>query len=72
MIRHMGSQKVPFQVDPQTGRASGPNQAQFVSYLGVLAQSKVSILIPDWDNISELDKNFIWEDIYVSYLFKCY
>ena len=68
----MVSNKVPVQIDPQTGRASSPNQAQIVSYLRALARSKVSILIPNWDHVSEVYKNLIWEEICVSYLFKCY
>jgi len=47
VIRHMGNNKVLVQIDPQTSRASSPNHAQFISYLGVLTRSKVSILVPD-------------------------
>jgi len=36
-INRLGGVKVPIDVDPQSGRASGPNKAQFASYLGVLA-----------------------------------
>jgi len=56
VIRRMGNNRVPVQVDLQTGRASNPNHAPFVSYLGVLARSKVSILIPDWDHVTEVEK----------------
>jgi len=35
-INRLGGVKVPVDVDPQTGRASGPNKAQFPSYFGVL------------------------------------
>jgi len=66
----MGSNSVPVQTDRQMGRALGLNHAQFVSYLKVLAPSKISILTPDGDHLSEVDKNLIWEDICVSYLYK--
>jgi len=66
VIRHMGNNRVLVQV------WLGLNHAQFRSYLGVLDQSKVSILVLDWDHVTEVDKNLIWEDIFVSYLFKCY
>ena len=53
-------------IDPHSGRASGPNAAKFGSYLGVLARSKVSILIPDWDHVTEEEKDLIWQDLCVS------
>jgi len=65
-ISHLGGVRVPVDIDPQTGRASGPNQARFVTYLGVLARSKVSILVPDWNHVTEADKNLIWQDLRVS------
>jgi len=37
-INRLGGVKVPVHIDPQISRASGPNQAQFASYLGVLAR----------------------------------
>ena len=40
-INHLGGIKIPIYIDPQSGRASGPNFAKFGSYLGVLARSKV-------------------------------
>jgi len=36
-INRLGGVKVPIHIDSQTGRALGPNQAQFASHLGVLA-----------------------------------
>ena len=57
-------------VDPQSGRASGPNKAQFASHLGVLARTKVSILVPDWDHVTEAEKDLIWQDLCVSNSFK--
>jgi len=55
-INRLSGVKVPVDVDPQTGRASSPNKAQFTSYLGVLARTKVSILVPDWDHVAEAEK----------------
>jgi len=60
--------KVQVEIDPHTRRAKGPNQNDFVSYLGVLARSKVSILERNWDHVTEADKSMIWQDICVSYL----
>jgi len=69
-INHLGGVKFPVDVDPQAGRASGPNKAQFASYLGVLARTKVSILVPDWDHVTEAEKDLIWQDLCVSNSFK--
>ena len=52
-------------VDPRSGRASGPNAAKFKSYLGVLVRHHISIFIPTWDHDQEADKNLIWQDIQV-------
>ena len=46
-INRLGGIKMPVDIDPQSGRASGPNGSKFGDYLGVLARSKVSILVPD-------------------------
>jgi len=37
-INRLGGVRVPVDIDPQTGRALGSNQAQFASYCGVLAR----------------------------------
>jgi len=68
----LGGFKVTVDFDPQTARASGPNRAVFNSYLGVLARTKVSILYPTWDHVTEAEKNMIWQDITVSRSFKAY
>jgi len=59
--------KVPVEIHPITGRPSGPNKVEFVSFMGSLARKKVSILTPKWKDVSEVDKNLIWEEICVSY-----
>jgi len=65
-INRLDGIKIPVDIDPQSGRASGPNSAKFGSYLGVLARSKVSILVPDWDHVTEEEKDLIWQDLCVS------
>jgi len=57
--------RIPVDIDSRSGRASGPNGAKFGSYLGVLAQSNVSILVPDWDHVTEEEKDLIWQDLCV-------
>jgi len=69
-INRLDGVKVSVHIDPHTGRASDPNQAQFASYLGVLARTKVFILVPDWDHVTEAEKYLIWQDLCVSNSFK--
>jgi len=60
IVSRLDGSKVLVDIDPQTGRALGPNRAQFSSYLGVLAHTKVSILLLTWDHVIEVEKNMIW------------
>jgi len=71
-ISHLGGARVPVDIAPQADRASSPNHAQFVSYSNVLARSKVSILVPNWNHVTEVKKNLMWQDICVSNSFKGY
>jgi len=59
-ISRPSGSRVPVDIDPQTSSASGLYHGQFVSYLGVLAHSKVSILLPDCNHVTEIEKNLIW------------
>ena len=68
----LGSLKVVVDLDLQSARASGPNRPVFNSYLGVLAHTKVFILLPSWDHVTEAEKNMIWHDLTVSHSFKAY
>jgi len=38
-----------------------------MSYLGVISRERLSILINSWDEVSEVDRNMIWEDVLVSF-----
>ena len=58
-------ERMQVDVDPRSGKASGPNAAKFRSYLGLLARRHVSILTPSWDHVEETEKNLIWQDIQV-------
>ena len=66
----LGGLKVVVDLDPQTGWASGPNRVMFVSYLGVLTRTKVSILVPTWDHVTKSEKNMIWQDLTISHHLK--
>nr|KYP41995.1 hypothetical protein KK1_036611 [Cajanus cajan] len=63
--KRMKGPKISLYVDPTTGIVSGPNKAQFSSYLGTLARDKISILVPSWKEVPQTTKNMIWQDILV-------
>ena len=63
-------------VNPATGRGSGPYKEKFHSYLGVVAREKIPIIHSNWNLVSNNLKNLIWEDILVSgfkytYVYDC-
>jgi len=68
----LGGFKVAVDLDPQTARASGPDRTVFNNYLGVLARTKVFILLPSWDHVTKAEKNMTWQDLTVSHSFKAY
>jgi len=45
----------------------GPKVDEFMSYLGVVSRERLSILISSWDEVLEVDRNMIWEDILISF-----
>ena len=51
------------------GQPIGRESIQMMSYLGVLARSKIPITYKSWKNISVPDKDVIWEEIMVSIQF---
>ncbi|KAL5184489.1 putative leucine-rich repeat receptor-like serine/threonine-protein kinase [Glycine soja] len=50
-------------VDPATGRASGPEKQKFHSFLGVVAQENIPIVYSNWKNVPETLKDMVWGDI---------
>ncbi|KHN05216.1 hypothetical protein glysoja_049633 [Glycine soja] len=50
-------------VNPITGRGSGPYKEKFHSYLGVVAQEKIPIVHSSWKVVPESLKNLIWDEI---------
>lgn len=68
-LRRATGERIPVNIDVNTGIASGPNAESFSSYLGVVAREKISILVPSWEHVTENEKNMIWQDIMVSIQF---
>ena len=52
-------------IDVRTGKSSGPNSSIFQSYLGVLVREHISILVPSWEDVPEIQRNLLWQDILV-------
>ncbi|XP_040866917.1 uncharacterized protein [Glycine max] len=50
-------------INPTTGRGSGPHKDKFHNYLGVVARDKIPILHSTWNDVPETLKNMIWDDI---------
>ncbi|KAH1210099.1 hypothetical protein GmHk_15G044469 [Glycine max] len=50
-------------VDPATGRASGPEKEKFHSFLGVVARENIPIVHSNWKNVPETLKDMVWGDI---------
>ncbi|RZB57472.1 Protein LOW PSII ACCUMULATION 3, chloroplastic [Glycine soja] len=65
-IRHDHAEDQPrpiVNVDPATGRASGPEKQKFHSFLGVVAREKIPIVHSNWKNVPKTIKDMVWGDI---------
>jgi len=54
-------------IDVNTEVAFGPNAKTFNNYLGVISRERLSILINSWDDVSEVDRNMLWQDVRVNF-----
>lgn len=61
----VGDQKPVIEFDELTANAKGPNAKRFISFLGIQARSKASILDMEWADVDGDVKNKIWETILV-------
>jgi len=66
-LKRSAGEKTHVDIDVNTEVAFGPKADEFMSYLGVVARERLSILINSWDEVSEVDQNMIWEDVLVSF-----
>jgi len=67
-LRRAAGEKTRLDIDVNTGVASGPNVETFNCYLGVFSRERLSILINSRDDVSEVDRNMLWEDVQVSFI----
>ncbi|XP_025983352.2 uncharacterized protein [Glycine max] len=62
-LRRLDQPRPIVNVDPATGRASGPEKQKFHSFLGVVAREKIPIVHSNWKNVPETLKDMVWGDI---------
>ena len=72
-LAHLGKrrgngQKTFVDIDVRTSIASGRNGKIFQSYLGVLVREHIFILVPSWEDVEEIQKNLLWQDILVIFV----
>ena len=67
-LRSLDQPRPIVNVDPATGRASGPEKQKFHSFLGVVAREKIPIVHSNWKNVPETLKDMVWGDILVSHI----
>jgi len=66
-LRRVAGEKTHLDIDVNAGVASGPNAKTFNSYLGVVSRERLSILLYSWDDVSEVDRNMLWEHVRVRF-----
>ncbi|RZB86713.1 Ornithine aminotransferase, mitochondrial [Glycine soja] len=62
-LRSLDQPRPIVNVDPATGRASGPEKQKFHNFLGVVAREKIPIVHSNWKNVPETLKDMVWGDI---------
>jgi len=66
LIRRAKGQKTHVDINVDTGMPSGRYGDVFKSYLGMLARERISILLPSFDHVTEVDREIIWQDLLVT------
>lgn len=69
LLRCATSERIPVNIHVNTDITSEPNVESFSSYLGVVAQEKILILVPSWEHVTKNEKDMIWQNIIVSIYF---
>ena len=64
-LRRANGHRTHVDIDARTGIATGPNAKIFRSYLGLLVREHVSILLPSWDHVTQVQRNMLWQDLLV-------
>jgi len=64
----LGKQRYLVKIDPRLGDPSDLGEKDYRSYIGMLAKTKIPIVIASWDDFAEVDKNLLWQDVLVCLL----
>lgn len=62
-MRTLDQPRSTVNVDPATGKGSGPQKQKFHNYLGVVAREKIPIVYRNWKEVPESLKDLVWDDI---------
>ncbi|KAH1241037.1 hypothetical protein GmHk_07G018736 [Glycine max] len=62
-LRTLDQPRSTVNVDPATGKGSGPQKQKFHNYLGVVAREKIPIVYRNWKEVPESLKDLVWDDI---------
>ncbi|KOM54855.1 hypothetical protein LR48_Vigan10g074700 [Vigna angularis] len=63
--RWVNEKPVTVEFDPRTFVPIGAHATSFKSYLGMMAKAHVPIVATCWDDVPQVDKNLLWQDILV-------
>jgi len=66
LIRKANGQKTPVDIDINIGIPRGRYANVFKSYLEMLARERISILNLSFDYVSEIDREMIWQNLFVT------
>ena len=66
LIRRAKGQKTHVDINVDTGEPSGRSGDVFKIYLAMLARVRISILMPSFDHVTEVDREMIWQDLLVT------
>jgi len=61
-------ERMPVQIDPRSGEPSGLWEKKYRSYIEMVSKMKVYIAIACWDDVAEVEKNLLWQDLVVCLL----
>ncbi|KOM47509.1 hypothetical protein LR48_Vigan07g121300 [Vigna angularis] len=61
--RQVNEKLVTVEFDARTFVPIGAHATSFKSYLGVMAKAHVPIVATCWDDVPQVDKNLLWQDI---------
>ena len=65
IVRRANGEKTPVEIDARTGVTTGLNANIFQSYLGFLVREHISILVPSWEDVTQVQRDMLWQDVLV-------